>query len=911
MWSRALSQSVLALALSTEVAAGASAQALELASRGPRFIAAWSPSGRAVEASNILALRRRVSLDLVDATVDEAIRKITRQADLEISYSKASLPAGHRVSLHVREITVAAALTEVLLDAGVDVAVGRGGEMALVKRPAALAEVSAGDSGSVSGQVIDKATGAPIDGATVIVEGTRFSVTTESGGRYRITDVPAGTYRLRARYIGYEPGEISATVRVGGEAVLDFALDKAAQVLDEVVTVTPGGMQTSVRALPTPVTVIKADEIARQHPQALADVIRQVVPSAVAFYSPGLPIFTDFTVRGLSSISGGSSMKILVDGIEASAFAFAPVDPASIERIEVVRGPQAATVYGADAAGGVVQIFTKRGDSTLTRPHVDLRAEAGVLQTPYTGFGEVLRQEYSGSVRGGSKAVSYQFGAGYTRLPDWIPDGELSRQKSGSVYGGMRYTDRLLNADIHARYYPGTYGTVSNPLLLETGFPFASRPNFQRQDYANETYGARLMVTPASWWQTSFTLGVDGLSNQGEQTQPRLTSPDDTLLLLYDVEQQKISLGLNTALSRALGTEIRGMLTAGIDHFRSRTSTFFTFQALNTDGPIRTEPPGAIDEGRTSTTNTGYFAQSELSWRDAVFLTAGLRTERNSSFGQNLSAPVLPRVGLSVVHDIKHATIKARIAYGQAIRVPLPLQAIGGVAPFAITLPNFLLGPERQQGWDAGIDLVLGSRGSLSITGYQQTAENLVIRSELANDSLPTFQYQNLGRVENRGFELEGTLTAFDWMQLRAQYGYVRARVEDLGSAASPGARIQVGDRNPGIPTHTAGATLTLSPRAGTTLTAGLTYVGSFRRADVIAQFRCFGGTGPCHETPRDYIVTYPGFERVNVSLSQSILPQLSGLISVSNLTHNLAYDGDNGQPVMGRTTMVGFHFQH
>jgi outer membrane receptor protein involved in Fe transport len=292
---------------------------------------------------------------------------------------------------------------------------------------------------------------------------------------------------------------------------------------------------------------------------------------------------------------------------------------------------------------------------------------------------------------------------------------------------------------------------------------------------------------------------------------------------------------------------------------------------------------------------------------DVIFLTAGLRAEDNSTFGQDLGTPVLPRAGLSLVRQVGLATIKVRGSYGKALRAPAPGQAFGVVLPSQINLANPLLAPERQQGWDAGIDLVFGNRGSLSVTGYDQTAKDLIMFVQVPGDSLPTFQFQNVGRVANSGIEVEGTLILHR-LQLKGQYGYVRSRIEDLGSNASSGAALQVGDRPDRTPKHTAGAAVTLAPRTGTTLTAGLTYVGSWRYTDVLAQLRCFGGEGPCQPTPRDYVVTYPGFAKMNAALTQRVTRQLEGFVSVDNVTNNEAYESDNTVPVMGRITMVGLH---
>src|SRR6476620_7152272 len=98
------------------VASTVAAQQNLLASRGPRFLlAAWMP-GRELDASAAPVLHRRVSLNLTGVTLGAALREVTRQAELEISYSPRVVPLDRRVSLMAQGITVAAALTEILLD---------------------------------------------------------------------------------------------------------------------------------------------------------------------------------------------------------------------------------------------------------------------------------------------------------------------------------------------------------------------------------------------------------------------------------------------------------------------------------------------------------------------------------------------------------------------------------------------------------------------------------------------------------------------------------------------------------------------------------------------------------------------------------------------------------------------------
>lgn len=900
------------LALSGGAASGAWPQALELASRGPRFFAAWKPS-EAVDVSNAVVLRRRVSLDLTNVTADEALKEITRQADLEISYSNALLPNGRSVSVYAREITVAAALTEVLLDAEVDVAVARGGHMALVKRPALVA-VPAFDSGVVVGRVTDKATGAPIVGAAVVIEGTPHTATTGADGEYRLANALTGTYEVSARYIGYLPLSASVTVATGSEAVIDFALVKSVQVLDEVVT-TGTFLPTEVKALPTPITVISSSDIERLQPRTVTELFREAVPGAVGWDFSNTPYQTNLSVRGASTLVGGGQTKIIVDGVEASRHTAASVDPSSIERMEIVRGPQAAAIYGSEAIGGVIQIFTKRGDAGLSRPQVNGEVALGVLQTPYAGFNDVLRQRYRVSVRSGGTDVGYNLGAGYTSTADWLPNGELSAQSNPSVFGGLRIARGIVAADVSGRYYVHNSNAVFNPELTATGFIAWSRPNFLPVQNDNSTLGATLTVTPIHWWTHSVTAGLDRVGAELIQARQRLLFPGDSLLFANNSSTTKRSASYRTAVQGMLGTTMSGSLTVGFDHWSLLAASFSTSGAYNTTGTIQVAPGQSVFLSRTTTTNTGYLGQAQLSFRDALFLTAGVRAEDNSDFGDNLGAPLSPRVGFSYVRPVGEVTVKLRGSWGRAIRAPQPglkLGGVFGVAGAGTVLPNAALAPERQQGWDAGLELVLGSRGALSATYYRQIADDLIQFVVLPSTSVPMAQNQNVGRVRNSGIEVEGSIAAGP-LSIKGQYAHTLSRVQQLGPTYT--GDLRPGDHPLGTPKHTAGASVAFFPTQQTTVTGGLTYIGSWTEYDWLAWSRCLGATGICRNDTfaldRSYFTSYSGYTRLSASVSQKISRLFTGFISVDNLTNNQAYELSNINAVWGRLTTFGFRAQY
>jgi outer membrane receptor protein involved in Fe transport len=519
----------------------------------------------------------------------------------------------------------------------------------------------------------------------------------------------------------------------------------------------------------------------------------------------------------------------------------------------------------------------------------------------------VLRQTYTSSLRGGGPDASYNLGAGYSHNDNYLPGGEQSAQSSPTVYGGMRFARGNLSIDLSGRSYIQNVPAVVNPKLVETGFVFFAKPFHEDQQVKNQGLGARLGISATAWWQHTVVAGLDHYSLDFEYTRPRLTTPDDTLLAVFNQSRTKMSIGYNTSVQGTLSGGLRGSLTAGVDHYSVPINQFFTFGALNTTGSIRPVPGQPVSASRTITNNTGYFAQAQLNVRDALFLTGGLRAEENSGFGDSLGTPISPRIGASYVQPLAGVTLKLRTSWGRAIRAPAPGYKLASASTTQIQLANPTLGPERQHGWDAGIDAVFGARGSISATYYDQTADDLIEFVSLPAQQ-PTIQAQNVGRVANTGLELEGTL-GLGPLTMKAHYGYSRARIEQL--APNYGGDLLVGDQTLATPKHTAGASVTMGLTSRTTISAGLTYVGSWNQYDYVAEFRCFAGTEPCRPEFRDYIVKYPGFVRANTTIAHDITPLLSGFISVDNLTNNTAYELDNLSPVIGRITTAGIRFRH
>ena len=127
--------------------------------------------------------------------------------------------------------------------------------------------------------------------------------------------------------------------------------------------------------------------------------------------------------------------------------------------------------------------------------------------------------------------------------------------------------------------------------------------------------------------------------------------------------------------------------------------------------------------------------------------------------------------------------------------------------------PN--LGPERQEGTDGGLDLYFGQRASLQATYYDQTAIDL-IDNVVFSSSPYTYQFQNVGRIKNKGGEFQGRLNVGRF-SLAGTYSITSSVVRRLSPTYS--GDLKPGDRMLGIPKYTAGATV--SYRAPRTVVAG------------------------------------------------------------------------------------------
>lgn len=234
-------------------------------------------------------------------------------------------------------------------------------------------------TGSVRGRVVEAGSLRPLSGVQVSVGATGRGALTTAAGEYLIVNVPPGTQQVRAQMIGFGSAEQSVAVASGQVARADFNLSQAAIALNEIVVTGTAGA-TSKRTIGNSVATVNTAEVMDKVANNTVAELLQGKAAGVTLMPGGGTVGTggSIRIRGVNSLAAGNEPVIYVDGVRIHsgragnfnastygegqrAMALDAINPEDIESIEVLKGPAAATLYGADAAGGVIQIITKKG----------------------------------------------------------------------------------------------------------------------------------------------------------------------------------------------------------------------------------------------------------------------------------------------------------------------------------------------------------------------------------------------------------------------------------------------------------------------------------------------------------------------------------------------------------------------
>jgi TonB-linked SusC/RagA family outer membrane protein len=449
--------------------------------------------------------------------------------------------------------------------------------------------------GVVTGRVIDVRTSAPVAGASVEVDGSRIATATGDDGRYRLTNVPAGQRVIIVRRLGYAASRQSVTVTDDQQTTADFSLQAAAIALDQVVvTGTAGGEQR--RSIGNSVATIDASqELERSAAPNLGTLLQSRAAGVIVTPNTGrVGAGPTIQIRGRSSLSLSSEPIVYVDGVRvnnatgqgpsgANAASFGAqnsqvasrlndINPDDIETIEIIKGPAAATIYGTEAANGVIQIITKRGrsggnqwtakteqgavwfrDAEGRIPVNYQRDPAGAIVawnpikqeedrgTPIFRTGRT--QSYTAALSGGREQSTYYASGTYN------DDEGIEPNNSGTMFSGRGNLSVIASSKIDIQtslgYFRATNhlgadnglsamlgAALGHPLQnpASRGFAFAP-PEVPQQLYDNAqdinrfTGSATLNHRPIGWFAHRLLVGIDYTSDDSRALE-KYAGPD-------------------------------------------------------------------------------------------------------------------------------------------------------------------------------------------------------------------------------------------------------------------------------------------------------------------------------------------------------------------------------------------------
>ena len=236
---------------------------------------------------------------------------------------------------------------------------------------------------TVSGTVIDAETGETVPGVNILIVELQRGAASDSDGNYEIRNIDAGTYTVRATFVGYNT--FTGTLQVGSQDVdYDISLEANIVGLDELVV--SGYSVVSKRELTGSISSVSASDIENvslQNTQSLLQGRAAGVTVTATSGNPGAAFRVN--IRGNGSINAATEPLYIVDGVQiateqtsnlTSTTPLNAINPNDIESIEVLKDAAAAAIYGSQAAAGVVIITTKKGVRGQTR--VNANIERGV-----------------------------------------------------------------------------------------------------------------------------------------------------------------------------------------------------------------------------------------------------------------------------------------------------------------------------------------------------------------------------------------------------------------------------------------------------------------------------------------------------------------------------------------------------
>ena len=591
----------------------------------------------------------------------------------------------------------------------------------LIAMPVVVSAQGAASTGTVRGRVTEAVSGRAIADARVQVTGTRIAAVSNASGDFLLPLVPTGPRIISVRRLGFQPSTQAVTIGADGAVTANFALRESAVNLSEVV-VTGSAAPTEKRKIGTSVASIDSTTISRAVAVTVDQALQGKVPGAQITQNSGGPGGGGISVRlrGTNSFISGSDPLYIVDGViidnSSAQLAdlggrsnpqnrLADLNPADVERIEIIRGAAAAALYGSRANNGVVQIFTKRGSIGKPRFALSSRYASNELreQQPFNFYpfdvsglpiarynyqDDIFRRsktlEQNLTVEGGNDQTRYFLSANSaadegilksTRSNRQGARINLQQQLASNVIANVTANYITTRNDVQAFGEQNDYGIMGSLFFAPTSVnfrpvngiyplppalgtnPLLAIARIKNPQTINRFIGStKLTWTPRPALLLDYTLGIDAYNFAQSQFIPR-NAVLGTALLSTGRSQSVMS------NNRVVNQDGVGTYSWKVgDRFDLRTTGGFNYtqQTVNTTNAVANglAPVGELvgagsvfSAGQTAVElrTLGFYGQQEVAWNNRLFLTGAVRYDASSTFAPSERWQVFPKFSLSYV----------------------------------------------------------------------------------------------------------------------------------------------------------------------------------------------------------------------------------------------------------------------
>jgi outer membrane receptor protein involved in Fe transport len=718
-------------------------------------------------------------------------------------------------------------------------------------------------TGSVSGTIIDQKSGESLAGTNVFIKGTNMGAASGVDGSYRIMNVPPGRYIISANYVGYHSKDEELSVVAGEDVKLNFSLKQSALQMDEIV-VTGTGYEVKKKELATSIATLSREQIEAVPVLSIDNLLQGRVTGGSVNTNSGSPgTGSRVRLRGVTSVNSSQTPVIYVDGVRVDnnenfrleqqtgglqTSALSDILVGDIERIEITKGGAASTLYGSEAASGVIQIFTQKGKAGA--PRFNFKVEQGV-NSPYTKFviedftkNELLSQgyyqKYSGSLDGGSEFMTYHMSGHVLESEGVVPKND---DRQFSFRAGLRaFPTEKLQIDFSGGLVRDDYERMfnSNAIADVYGAIESHGPDFFADGNTDEdriallneyalpdlsyavnrfTMGSTITYDMSKFFSTRLTLGIDYRKSEERQFVPIaaqfVTSTPGGGLFRSDREFLTSTIDYAGTIKYPQEGIWTSTFTFGAQGFREDdresqvTATQFGLPGTDDfDNAANLAPL----ENNQEVFSGGFYFNEQIGIKDRLFLNAGIRFDGNTAFGDEVSLQSYPKFG--VAYSISDeafwsnlpwgqvlSQLKARFSWGKTGSFPNPFTRdrsfnqgsfLNGVAANFGNPGDPTLKPEKTRTIEYGLDAaLLDDRIGLEFSVFDERTQDALLTVPSQPSTGLGNQLRNVGIIENNGIELGLTATVLDHrnfrFSLRGSYSTLENNVASLGGAQSFG----------------------------------------------------------------------------------------------------------------------------